>query len=186
MAEEALREFTLVGGTALALQMGHRFSEDIDMFCFGDFESFALQKLLNERLSPSFNITRNYFIQFTVDGIKVDLMKYPYPPVYPIVVEDGIRMLSVRDIIPMKLSAISNRGAKKDFFDIYFLLREFRFDEMLMLYSERFNMPEVISVLRSIQYFDDAELENDPLCFEKVTWAQVKNAIQQQVRAYLR
>jgi predicted nucleotidyltransferase component of viral defense system len=121
-----------------------------------------------------------------VDGIKVDLMKYPYPPVYPIVVEDGIRMLSIRDIIPMKLSAISNRGAKKDFFDIHFLLREFRFDEMLMLYSERFNMPEVISVLRSIQYFDDAELENDPLCFEQITWAEVKNTIRHQVKAYLR
>lgn len=59
MAEDGLRDFSLVGDTALALQMGHRFSEDIDMFCFGEFESLAVQKLLNDRLSPSFNITRD-------------------------------------------------------------------------------------------------------------------------------
>jgi len=186
MAIKELRHFSLVGGTALALQMGHRYSEDIDMFCFGDFDQLHLQKCLNDLFSPDFNIATHYFIQFTHKEVKVDLLKYPYPPQFEPVIENGIRMLDIRDIIPMKLSAICNRGVKKDFFDLYFLLRHYRFEEMLMLFSKRFNQNEVISVVRSVQYFDDAEEGPDPICFEKVSWAEVKRAIQREVRAYLK
>ncbi len=186
MAVEELSHFSLVGGTALALQLGHRFSEDIDMFCFGEFDPLRIQKTLNDRLAPDFNLTNNYCIQFSHQEVKVDLLDYPYPPLFPVVEVDGVRMLDIRDIIPMKLSAICNRGVKKDFFDLYFLLRNHRFDEMLHLYSERFNQAEVVNVIRSVQYFDDAENNPDPICFEKVTWVEVKRTIQREVRSYLK
>ncbi len=186
MDVDELSHFSLVGGTALALQLGHRFSEDIDMFCFGGFDPLRLQKTLNDRFAPDFNVTNNYCIQFSHQGVKVDLLDYPYPPRFAEVVTDGVRMLDIRDIIPMKLSAICNRGVKKDFFDLYFLLRNHRFDEMLHFYSERFEQSEVVNVIRSVQYFDDAENNPDPICFEKVTWMEVKRTIQREVRAYLK
>ena len=180
-----LSKFNLVGGTALALQLGHRFSEDIDLFCYKNFDQLHLQKALNDLYAPEFTVTNYYFIQFTHRQIKVDLLDYPYSPVYEPLVIEGVRMLQLKDIVPMKLAAISNRGAKKDFYDLYYLFRKFSLSEMLELYKIRFQQAEITNVIRSVQYFEDAEKDKDPICFEKLSWKEVKAEINKQVKDYL-
>jgi predicted nucleotidyltransferase component of viral defense system len=185
MAFDSLSEFKLVGGTALALQLGHRHSVDIDMFCFSQFDRRRIEHELMQRLRPEFNEQTEFMLQFHVNGIKVDLIRYPYAPNFDTIEVDGIRMLDLRDIATMKLNALTNRGAKKDFYDIYFLLRKMSLGRMLELYCARFGQNDPISVVRSLDYFADAERHLDPYCIEHVTWAEVKETIRKEVRGFL-
>ena len=85
----------------------------------------------------------------------------------------------------MKLSAVSSRGAKKDFIDLYFLLQYFSLAEMLHLYTRKFGIQEHFHVLRSLTYFEDAELEATPKMFKQASWALVKTEIEKTVRKHV-
>jgi hypothetical protein len=133
-----LNEFNLAGGTALALQIGHRISIDLDFFgnTTVDFD------LLKLDISASYNFTvehntRNILIGF-IDGIKVDFVRYKYSLIRPPVIDQDIRMLSIEDIGCMKLAAITGRARKRDFFDLYFILREISLKELLDLYVVKY------------------------------------------------
>jgi hypothetical protein len=116
-----LQQFFLVGGTALALQIGHRISFDIDLFTKEDFDTQPILIKLNHLFSISdvtettntlnFDIT---YPEHSHNVIKLDLIKYAYPMIKPMLHLENIRLLSIEDIIPMKLSAIAGRGSKKD------------------------------------------------------------------------
>jgi hypothetical protein len=83
----------------------------------------------------------------------------------------------------MKLDAITGRGRKKDFFDLYFLLEIFSFEEMFNLYNQKYQHSSIFHVLRSISYFEDAERDLDPFVFDKkITWTKVKNTIRKEIR----
>ena len=91
---------------------------------------------------------------------------------------EGVRMLDMRDIAPMKLSAMSQRGSKKDFYDIHFLLKKMPLTDMLTLYLQKFDSSTVFHVVKSLTYFDDAEKAADPIVFDKkVTWQKVKSSM---------
>jgi predicted nucleotidyltransferase component of viral defense system len=94
---------------------------------------------------------------------------------------EGIRLLSIEDIVPMKLSAIANRGAKRDFYDIFFLLNHLSIKEMLSLFSRKFSQTNHFYLLKSLTYFDDAEEEANPKVFAKISWEQVKTKIEETV-----
>lgn len=104
-----LQDFSLVGGTALALQLGHRISVDIDLFTQHDFNPSKLSEYLNDHFeiadkSEDVN-TLNINIVLPDDPksrVKVDFLKYSYPNLSPISIIDGIRLMSIEDIIPMK------------------------------------------------------------------------------------
>ena len=120
-----------------------------------------------------------------LDGIKMDFITYRYPLLEPIRIIDGIRMLSQADISAMKLSAVTNRGAKKDFYDIYFLLRRHSFAQLCDWYRAKFQTNNLFMLLKSITYFDDADLTEMPvLLAEKVSWEVVKETILLEVAAY--
>ena len=175
-SESYLSNFFLVGGTALSLQIGHRKSIDLDFFTIVDFESSFL---INQLLEKYNLIVRNQTAQSLVgviDGIKVDFIRFHYPFSRPVVEIEGVRMLSVEDIAPMKLDA--GRGKKKDFYDLYFLLQKFNLREILNLYSEKFKHQTNFHVIKSLSYFEDAEPEPDPIVFEKdLSWEKVKKTI---------
>jgi predicted nucleotidyltransferase component of viral defense system len=126
-SEPFLSNFVLVGGTALSLQIGHRKSIDLDFFTVHDFES----SILIEQLSKNYNLSVLHNTQQTIigtiDGIKVDFIRFRYPFIRPTIIINEIRMLSVEDIAPMKLDAIVGRGKKKDFYDLYFLLEDYNY-----------------------------------------------------------
>ncbi len=128
-----LEQFFLVGGTALALQFGHRFSVDLDLFTTEPFDKELLFETLGEKYSLSIESQSKNILITYINNIKVDFVKVAYPRLYPILEIDGIRLLEVKDIAPMKLNAVTGRGSKKDFFDIFLLLKIMPLSEIISL-----------------------------------------------------
>ena len=174
----------LVGGTSLALQLGHRNSVDIDLFGKMPTDSLELNNILNSiaRVSP-LKKSPNIFI-YLLDDIKVDLVNYPYPWIDEELSVNNLRLASKKDIAAMKLSAITGRGSKKDFIDLYFLLKEFSLNQMLQFYNQKYHDGSEFMVLKSLSYFVDAENDEMPKMFEKVFWAEIKDTIKQSVDNY--
>lgn len=184
MQKKYLRQFVLVGGTALALQIGHRQSNDLDLFTVTDFKTDdIIPSLLKEySLRPILQMPQMLICQ--MDSVKVDFIRFNYPFIRPIITMEGIRMLSIEDIAPMKLDAVTGRGSKKYFFDLYFLLQRFGIDQLLSLYQEKYPHQTTFHVVRSLTYFVDAEAEPDPMVTDgSVTWEKVKKSIRKTIRS---
>ncbi len=146
----------LVGGTSLALQLGHRKSIDIDLFGVLEADDLAVSDAL--RVFKSITIvqkTENITI-YSIEGIKVDIVNYTYPWLTPEKEADKIRLAQLEDIAAMKLSAVTGRGTKKDFVDISFLLQHFSLKQMLEFYSRKYYDGSEFLVLKSLTYFVDA------------------------------
>lgn len=158
-----LSGFHLVGGTALALQLGHRNSIDIDLFCQIDFVS----KALGEAISSQFNfgiseIEENKLIGF-INNVKTDFITHKYIYVNAPITEEGITYLSMHDIAAMKLNAISHSGQRlKDFIDIYFLLEHFSISDMLKFFAKKYPNTNSLIALKSLNYFAEIDEKVDP------------------------
>ncbi|MCD8042771.1 MAG: nucleotidyl transferase AbiEii/AbiGii toxin family protein [Tannerellaceae bacterium] len=168
-------QLRLVGGTALALQLGHRLSVDLDFF--GRI-SAGLQDILAVLHEQGLSVTTLHNTTkihvFTINNIKVDFVDYPYPWLEDAIIENGIVLAGMKDIAAMKLSAITNRGTKKDFIDMYFLLQHFSLQEMIGFYTKRFNDDNIFPVIKSLSYFEDAEEEPMPKMLIPTAWEDVK------------
>ena len=116
------------------------------------------------------------------EGIKVDLRAHRYSVSSSITEELAIRFWSIEDVIAMKLGAISGRGAKKDFWDIAELLNHFSLVQMLQFFMNKYSNSDPGYVVRSLTYFDDAELQPDPITFNGIIWLDVKQRVLQAVR----
>ena len=193
MQYKSLRQFFLVGGTALALHLGHRMSVDLDLFLNKDFETTAILQELRLGLEVTVVMQKNKNSMILNakkrdsdnEFVKIDLIKYPYPLINEVRNIDGLRLLSVEDIIAMKLSAIANRGAKKDFFDIYELLKKYSVSDMFKLFSKKYPETAHFQILKSLTYFNDAETEFDPISLNNTSWNHVKTTIENKVNDYL-
>lgn len=95
---------------------------------------------------------------------------------------DGVRLASLNDIAAMKVSAIVNRGTKKDFIDLYTLLQSFTLDDILDMYSRKYSDGSLFIVMKSLTYFDDAETDPMPDVLSDITWESVKDCIGTVVR----
>ena len=183
MALPALEHFYLVGGTALALQIGHRISVDLDFFCDHAHDQEAI---LQQLPIPHTEFARsNVFLGCYVQGVKCDFVKYLFPLIEPLIVESGIRMANPLEIAAMKLWAITRRGSKKDFIDLYFLLKKMSLQEMLTFFSQKFPTIEPFMVVRSLTWFEDAEEDFDPEMLLSVTWPAVKREIKHTVEKFM-
>ncbi len=178
-----LDSFYLVGGTALALQFGHRMSIDIDLFTLDDFDNNNLIEILSKSFDVSIEFENRNMVITYINNIKVDFVKMGYPILFEPLLIENIRMLDIRDIVAMKLKAIAQRGSKKDFFDIYFFLQQMKMESMLQLFKKKFEQHELFYIVKSLTYFNDAENDADPILFDKdVTWAKVKTLIHEKVK----
>ncbi|GHW02230.1 hypothetical protein AGMMS50249_0160 [candidate division SR1 bacterium] len=190
MGLPALDQFNLVGGTALALQFGHRISVDLDLFTEKDFDVVTLKQSLEKEFGGEnivWNLEKDYTLLLKINDIKVDILHYPYPLIDNLIIEDGIRLISPPDISAMKLSAIAKRGAKKDFFDMYELLKQkYSLSEMFTFYQEKFKNSELGFLFRSLLYFDDAEMQDDPIMLKSYTRKDVKKEITRQVSDFIK
>ena len=169
-----LEQTRLVGGTALALQLGHRKSIDLDFFGTVDCEAEYLRESLVRSRGLGDVYKRQHIHIYIVDGIKVDIVNYKYPWLDDVVLEQGLRLASVSDIAAMKITAIIGRGTKKDFIDIAFLLHHFSLEEILHFYAAKYNDSSVFMAMKSLAYFDDAEADPMPDMFVNQSWQQVK------------
>ncbi len=115
-------QFSLAGGTSLTLRFGHRTSADIVLFSVTGFDTNFLQISLEENF-PSVEIinrTKGSLCAF-FQGIKIDMLRHPFPLLESIQSEKYFRLYSLRDVSAMKINAVTNRGAKKDFIDLFVL-----------------------------------------------------------------
>jgi hypothetical protein len=176
---EIFNDYFLVGGTALALQLGHRISIDIDLFTRKDLDKDNIFAVLSQKYKKDFQIKniQKIIVQISVREIKVDLVKYDYELIENIYNEESIRYLGKKDIAAMKLAAIANSGERaKDFVDVYYLLKEIPLNDMFEYYKIKYNQNDISHVKRSVIYFEDVpenswetvNLLQDTLSVEKV------------------
>jgi hypothetical protein len=152
------RDYFLVGGTSLALQIGHRRSDDIDLFTQQEIDKEAIGAFLFENYRNKVLVinSQNIVYQVKINEIKVDFVKHPYVLIEPVKEEENIRYLGQRDIAAMKLRAIENSGNRaKDFVDIYCLLHELTLEDMFDCYKIKYGANDIYSAKRSLGYFDD-------------------------------
>ena len=167
----------------MALQLGHRKSIDLDFFSPQSFNNARLLDVLATDFEVSVELDEPNMLITDIEGIKVDFVKMGYPILFPTLLDHGVRMLDLRDIAPMKLKAIAQRGSKKDFFDIYFLLDQMPLETMISLFQQKFKMHEVFHIVKSLTYFEDAEQSANPVVFDKsITWQKVKASINAAVK----
>lgn len=185
MQEPLLNDFYLVGGTALSLQIGHRISVDIDLFTNELFDSTFLSAELKQKYNFKQNLDKGYFLQGQIEGIKVDILKYPYKPLNPIIEIESVRMVVLADIASMKLAAIINRGRKRDFIDLFFLLEKFSLKQIIEWYQQKYDA-EIFMLLQSLVYFDDADGDIDLNMIVSLDWENVKEEITTEVKMYLK
>lgn len=184
-----LKGFYLVGETALALYLGHRKSIDIDLFSNFDFDSGRLLEQIHQDFSYQLFLTSSNTLKGTIGDINVDLLAHRYEHIAEPGLLKGVAVLSVPDIIAMKLNAISTSGQRsKDFIDIFYLLHNYDLGKMLEFYRKKYKQENVGHILKSLIYFDDVDLSDWPVLIEnpKLTWVDVKHRIEKVVIDYSR
>ena len=180
-----MKGFRLVGGTALALQYGHRQSVDLDFFGSPTVSQEDTIDVLSSLGNITIHNRTDKILQVVLRGIKVDVIDYSrYGWIDPPVVDDGIVLASPRDIAAMKINAIEGRGSRKDFVDIYMLLQHYTLGELLDFYSMKYPNYSIFRALLSLTYFDDAETQAMPKMFIPQTWEEIKAYISDKVKEY--
>lgn len=194
MSHEAFNDYYLVGGTALALQRGHRISIDIDMFTnllYGDMKTGELKDALTslfpyveslEKLDET-RVVYSLFVGTERDNcVKLDIC-YDEKPVFPLIEEEGIRMVSEKDIAAMKLNAISqDRQRKKDFWDIHDLLESFPIDKLVTFALDRYpwslTLPNIIDGFKRLPKLNDY---TEVKCLKGKYWEFIVEDLMEQI-----
>lgn len=172
------QDFYLAGGTALALQLGHRKSIDLDFFS----TNFPKEQILLQNLSdlkPSVAQQTKGTLDLLLNEVKVSFLEYKYPLVQEFTKYEGAKLASVMDILCMKLTAISSRGTKKDFYDLYFGLQKYSLQEIWENFEQKYKDTKYqkLHILKSLTYFTDAERDPQPDLLKNVSWDEVKSQI---------
>ena len=189
MEIDELRQFSLVGGTALSLKYGHRLSIDLDLFSVENFEREPIIKSLENKFGDGFEYRGNFAkwgIFCQIEKVKVDIVHYPHAIIQPIETDSGIRLYHDKDLIAMKIQAILGRGVKKDFWDIHELLKHFSIDQMLALHQSRYEYNHDRNlILENMTNFGFADEDLEPICLRGKYWAFIKEDITEAARDYL-
>ena len=187
MQQPLLNDMRLVGGTSLALQYGHRRSVDLDFFWHTTEDVEELTTILSRCAKDVIrgNCSKSIKAYF-LNNIKVDIVNYKYRWIDEPVISDGLRLASPKDIAAMKINAVMGRGTKKDFVDVYFLLRHYTFEEIMQFYLQKYTDGSEYRALLSMTYFADADPQPMPYMFQQVEWEKIKEEIKQQVAMYNR
>lgn len=174
MSAEVLNDFRLVGGTALALQRGHRMSVDIDLFTDLDYADMPVADMRNylekefpvHRGTESMEMPANGYHIFLSEGqeppIKVDFF-YTEPFIFPAIEEDGLRIADQREIAAMKLGVIGNQiYRQKDYWDVHDLLEDYSLSEMIQWALQRdpysFTKEDIIKELQQVNQVEESPM----------------------------
>ncbi len=184
-----IKQAYLAGGTALALQIGHRVSVDLDFFTQQKFNEAEL----STKLASLPEFTQDGTAQGTVWGkigqTKFSIFYYKYPLLEKTVSFEGIQLASLADIAAMKIHAIEDRGTRRDFVDVYFLAKKYTLEDMLNFYQKKYAVLEdhLYSILRSLDYFEDAEQEKQmPQMLINVSWEKVKEYFRKEMSSLVK
>lgn len=180
MNDKIFSDFFLVGGTSLALQLGHRKSIDLDLFTKNDIDVSILESHLKENYGFQQRFKANNTLKGDINGVFIDCIRYDYPLIKPILHEEGIRISSLEDICCMKLSAITDNGSRvKDFVDVAFLSTKFSLMEMLSFYKKKYSEENSVTPVKALLYFDDIDFMTEPveLFNTKFNWTKIRKRI---------
>lgn len=186
--KEYLKDFFLVGGTALALKIGHRKSIDLDLFSTISFDTNHLLENLSADFSFNLFFSAANTLKGSINQIQVDLLAHRYPLIAEPDMIENVTMLSNQDIVAMKLNAITVSGQRvKDFIDIYYLLNYYSIDEMIGFYKKKYTQYNDANVLKSLCWFNDVDLTDWPimLLHPDLKWDTVKNTLEKSTLAYI-
>ncbi|MCL2270778.1 MAG: nucleotidyl transferase AbiEii/AbiGii toxin family protein [Treponema sp.] len=173
----------MVGGTALALQIGHRKSDDIDLFTKRELRIPEITKYLKQHHDGKYQIlnSQNMIYQVMINEIKVDFVHHPFELVEPAFFDSQITFLGKKDIAAMKLHAIETSGNRaKDFIDVFFLLKDIPLEKMFEYYQKKYSTNNIFNAKRSLGFFEDVPEESWKevrLNNRKITAKEVKKAI---------
>ena len=182
---DQLNSFGLGGGTSIALRMGHRLSIDLDFFTNIEYDPRFLFQFISKQFPDSEKLfEKNQTIIFKINDIRADFVLYPFPWSNQFELIDDIRFLAFEDIIPMKLQAVSNRNAKKDFWDIAALLDKYPLEEMLKIFKQKFPQVDTAYIIHSLTDFEKADTELDPDSLNNMTWNEIKDRLASEVQKY--
>lgn len=175
----------LAGGTACALQLGHRISVDLDFFTQQEFDSKDLGATLSK--IGRFELDRESWgtVVGQLEGVHFSIFFYKYPVLLPFQFFQGIRLADLRDIAAMKIAAISDRGLKRDFIDLYYICRSgISLQEMLDLYDRKYQTlaSNMVHIQKSLVYFVDADASENPVLRKPTDWNQVKRFFECEVK----
>lgn len=195
MNAEELKNFRLVGGTSLSLQLGHRQSVDIDLFTdaeYGSVDFSAIDRYLDKTFQyiDSTNkgivgMGKSYFVGESVHQcVKLDLF-YTDCFIRPLLTIDGIRLADPEEITAMKIDVIARGGRKKDFWDIHELLETFTIGQMLKLHQERYPYShDRDEIIKQLTQFKDADNDFDPICLKHKYWELIKLDIHEKLEDF--
>ncbi len=181
-----LKPFYLSGGTALALHLGHRESEDLDFFTKESFNPQVLQQQLENSLKLT-DITQSPgTLNGYTNNVKLQFLHYPYKFISKPSVWKGMTISSIADIACTKLITISSRGSKKDFIDLFFILQNFSLTELFELLPQKYSEVDynLMHILKSLVYFDDADVQPSPKMHKNISWPEIKRFISDTVKNF--
>ncbi|OGG11531.1 hypothetical protein A2Z00_02785 [Candidatus Gottesmanbacteria bacterium RBG_13_45_10] len=180
-----LAQAYMAGGSALALQLGHRQSVDFDFFSPVEFEPQTIADQLKTKGEFTLDQLTPKTVLGTFGGVRLSLFHYTYALIDKTTPYEGIALAGPKDIAAMKLVAITDRGSKKDFIDLYMLAKlRFALAEMLTFYEQKYHLltENKLIILKSLQYFDDAETMEMPVMLSSIDWDEVKKFFVQEVK----
>ncbi|MEK9179433.1 MAG: nucleotidyl transferase AbiEii/AbiGii toxin family protein [Patescibacteria group bacterium] len=182
--QDFLKSAYMAGGSSLALQLGHRISVDFDFFTDTEFDLATVKKSLARIGNYKSTHEAPKSIVGELNGVKLSLFYYSYPLIAPTTEFLGTKLVSLADIAAMKLVAITDRGTKKDYIDLYLLAKKcFSIQQMFEYYDKKYHSLEVnrVTLLKALQYFDDADNSGMPVMVEKIKWDTVKRFFEREV-----
>jgi hypothetical protein len=173
----------LGGGTAIALQIGHRKSLDLDFFTPVEFNENQWQQKFEQDLNFKLIQKDWQTLTGTAEGIKFSLFHYKYPLIEATTSIFNIKMASLEDLSAMKIDTAISRGTKRDFIDIYFLAQEFGLSKMFDFYNQKYGNFEEreLMIKKSLVYFNDAEKDEDPDMLVPFDWGKLKEFFKKEV-----
>jgi hypothetical protein len=180
-----MQHWILAGGTGLALQVGHRYSEHLDLFLTEDFDSDRLLHVLSEAGTVHVHDRGRSTLNVLLEGLRLSYLKSQAAFLFDPIAYRGLFIADARDIALMKLVAAGGRGSRKDFVDLYFYFTMFGgLDSILPLLRKRYAGIHYneYHVLKSLVYFEDAECEPMPHMIKKVHWKDIKEKMIEEVR----
>jgi len=175
-----LGNFYLAGGTALALQIGHRISTDLDWFSSISLLLASEREQIRQALTligdPKIAAEEDGQLHVQFVGTDVSFLYQHHPLLFPTVAYQGLNLASPADIGLMKLAAVNSRGTRRDFVDLYCLRETAPLEQLLELAKEKYaDRPSFLAVTaRALAYFEDAEQQPMPQMLQKVKWAEVR------------
>lgn len=182
---EIVQKAYLAGGTALALQLGHRISYDLDFFTQEEFD----EQMLLPEIEKISNFQLEKIAWRTILGkfrdVKFSIFYYKYPLLYAAKKFGMINITDICDIAAMKIAAIASRGTKRDFVDLYFICKEtVTLSEAIQLYDKKYeNLATTeIHIMKSLIFFADAESDEMPKMLKKVVWEDIKKYFENEVK----